>query len=331
MPRRHLGRLGTCLAVSTLGAVVLAPPPSGAASSAPYPSEAITVIVPFQPGGGVDTQARLLASHIRKYLPSPVPVTVRNQPGAGGKLGFLRLLDAKPDGYTIGLVPSSLAGFLHATTDLGGRDPRALTYLAQTGYSPYLFVRSARGRFRSVEEMKGQEVRLGGPVGMRFQAALVARLMGFKLAYITYDGLPEAALAAMRGDLDAFFPVWDSGIKQVAASDGKLVPLFVTAGARLPQSPDVPTASEFGLHLGAEEAAVLASGNWLAAPPGLPDDVAAVLKEAAFRAVRDPELEAQMQKANYTARPLLSPEQVTETAALTYAAYLRHRDLFPRP
>lgn len=331
MPPRHLGRLVTCLAVSTLGAVVLAPPPGGAAGPAPYPSEAITLVVPFQPGGGVDIQARLLAPHIRKHLPSPAPVTVRNQPGAGGKLGFLRVLDAKPDGYTIGLVPSSVAGLLHVTNDLGGRDPRALTYLARTGYTPYLFVRSARGRFRSVEDMKGQEVRLGGPVGMRFQAALVARLMGFKLAYITYDGLPEAALAAMRGDLDAFFPVWDSGIKQVGASEGKLVPLFVTAAARLPQSPDIPTAWEFGLRLGAEEAAVLASGNWLVAPPRLPDDVAAVLEAAVFRAVSDPELEAQMQKANYTAQPALSPGQVREAATLTYAAYLRYRDLFPRP
>jgi tripartite-type tricarboxylate transporter receptor subunit TctC len=331
MPLRRLGGWAACLAASWAVVGVIAPGARGVAAATAYPKEAITLVVPTSPGGGVDTQARLLAPYIRKYLPNPVPVTVRNQPGAGTKLGLLRVFDAKPDGYTIGLVPSSVPGLLHVTNDLGGRDPHALTYLARTGHSPYLFVRSVRGRFRSVEEMKGQAVRFGGPVGMRFQAALVARLMGLRLAYITYDSLPEAALAAMRGDLDAFFPVWDSGIKQVSASEGKLVPLFVTAAARLPLSPEIPTAAEFGLPLGAEDAAVLASANWLVAPPGLPDGVAAVLKDAVFRAVGDPEFEAQMQKANYTARPVLSPGQVAESAALTYAAYLRYRDLLTRP
>jgi tripartite-type tricarboxylate transporter receptor subunit TctC len=296
-----------------------------------YPAEPITVVVPAPPGGGLDIQARLLAPVIRRYLPQPTTVTARNHPGAGTKIGLLRVFDAKPDGYTIGLVPSSVPAMLHVTNQLEGRDPRTLTYLARIGYSPYLLARSVRGRFASVEEMKGQEVRFGGPAGMRVQAALMARLLGVRMVYITYDGVPEAALAAMRGDLDLFLPIWNSGIKHVELSEGKVVPLFVTANARLSRSLDIPTAREFGLPLRPEEAAMLASATWVVAPPGLPEHVAAVLRDAVLRAVSDPELEAQMLRANYTTRPVLSPDETMRDAMLTYEAHAKHRDLLIQP
>ena len=331
MPRALKRRLVICVASLSLVAVFIPCTSSWSQSKAGlYPSDSVTVIVPFQPGGGVDTQARLMAPYIKKYLPNPVNVIVQNHPGAGGKVGFLKVFDARPDGYTIELVPSTVPGVLYIMGDLGRRDPHTLTYLARTGYTPYMLVRSSRGRFKNVDEMKGREVKFGGPRGMLFQAALIAKLLDLKMAYITYDGLPEAAMAAMRGDLDVFFPVWDTGIKHVKASEGKLIPMFVTAEVRVPESPDIPTAKEFGLEVKPEEVAVLASGNWLVAPPGLSDDVAGILRNAVFKAVSDPELEIQMQKANYTTKPILSPEQTTKNANLTYGAYSKYKDLFPR-
>ena len=80
-----------------------------------------------------------------------------------------------------------------------------------------------------------------------------------------------------------------------------------------------------------ERASTSTIANWLVAPPGLPEDVAAVLREAVFRAVSDPELEAQMQRANYTARPVLSAEQTRQDAMLSYEAHARYRDLFVHP
>lgn len=293
----------------------------------PYPLNNITLIVPFKPGGGVDIQARLIAPYIKKYLPKQVNIIVDNQWGAGGKVGVLKVFDVKPDGYTIELLHSSLLGVLYIMGDLGRRDPNTLMYLARTGYTPYMLVLSPRGRFKDIHEMKGKEVKFGGPSGLLFQAALIAKLLGVKIVWVTYDGLPEAAMAAMRGDLDVFFPNWDSGIKHVKASEGKLIPMFITAETRLPESPEIPTAKEFGLELKPEEMVVMASGNWLVATPGLSDEVTEILKKAAFAAVNDPELEIRMREANYSIKPILSPEQTRDTAHLMYKAYLKYKDL----
>ena len=71
---------------------------------AAYPDHPITLVVPFGAGGGTDIPARLLAGMMEKRLGQPI--VVQNVSGAGGTLGVAQVAAAKPDGYTLGYVPT---------------------------------------------------------------------------------------------------------------------------------------------------------------------------------------------------------------------------------
>jgi tripartite-type tricarboxylate transporter receptor subunit TctC len=294
---------------------------------ASYPEHDITFIVPFKPGGGLDTQARILAPFLKKYLPAPVNIVVENQPAAGGKVGALKVFDAKPNGYTIGILSPNSIGLLYVRGDLEKRNPGDLSYLCRTGHAPYMLVLSSRSRFKNIQEMKGQKVKFGGTTSVVFQGALIARELGAEMVFVTYDGFPETAMATMRGDVDVFFFNWDSGIKHVNASEGKLIPLFIASESRVPALPNLPTAKEAGITLKRDEMGVMAAGNVVVAPPGLPEDVRSILEKAAQAAINDPELESMMQKANYTMRPTLTPEETKEVAQGVYETYLRNKNV----
>ena len=87
----------------TVAALVLAAALAGALPSRAqtFPSEPITLIVAWPPGGGSDISMRLLADTLSKQI--KVPVVVLNKPGAGGAIGHREIANAKPDGYTIGM------------------------------------------------------------------------------------------------------------------------------------------------------------------------------------------------------------------------------------
>src|SRR5687768_15293279 len=80
-----------------LGALLLAL--AGFAEAQSYPSQSIKLIVPWPPGGGVDTSARLTSQPLAARLGQPV--VIENKPGAGGNLGTESFIRANPDGYTL--------------------------------------------------------------------------------------------------------------------------------------------------------------------------------------------------------------------------------------
>src|SRR5260370_41480414 len=92
----------TLAALALAAAVTLAAAPPLQAQS--FPSEPITLIVAWPPGGGSDISMRLLADALSKQI--KVPVIVLNRPGAGGAIGHREIANAKPDGYTIGMFSS---------------------------------------------------------------------------------------------------------------------------------------------------------------------------------------------------------------------------------
>ncbi len=72
-----------------------------------FPSRAITIIVPYAPGGQGDITARMIAENLSPLIGQPV--TVENKPGANGVIGISEIAKAAPDGYTIGVVVASHA------------------------------------------------------------------------------------------------------------------------------------------------------------------------------------------------------------------------------
>ena len=303
---------------------------AGLSEAAIYPDHDITFIVPFKPGGGLDTQARILAPFLKKYLPQPVNIVVENHTAAGGKVGALKVFDAKPDGYTIGILSPNSVALLSVMGDLGKRNPADLIYLCRTGHAPYMLVLSSRSRFKNIQEMRGQKVKFGGTTSVVFQGALIAKEIGCEMVFVTYDGFPETAMATMRGDVDVFFFNWDSGIKHVNASEGKLQMITIASQNRLPELPNLPTAKEVGMAIGPEEMEVMAAGNIVLAPPGLPVDVRNTLEKAVQTAIRDPELENRMKQANYTMKPILTPKETRDAALGVHATYVKNKSMLEK-
>src|SRR5499426_3142026 len=104
-----------------------------------YPSRVIKMIVPFPPGGPIDTMARLVAHELSTRLAQEV--VVENRPGAGSTLGSKAAASAEPDGYTL-LFGSSgslaVAPALYSNLDV---DPlKAFVPVAKTALLPHVFV-----------------------------------------------------------------------------------------------------------------------------------------------------------------------------------------------
>ena len=80
-----------------------------------YPARKIELVVPFSPGGGTDTYARIFKQAVEKEGLLPQPLVVINHGGAGGTIGSRRVKDAAPDGYTMmvlhdAILTAKLAG-----------------------------------------------------------------------------------------------------------------------------------------------------------------------------------------------------------------------------
>src|SRR5690242_11488625 len=88
------------LAAMTLCATAIVP---GLAHAA-YPEQPIKMVVAYATGGGTDIIARLMAQYMQKHMGNNASIVVMNRPGAGGAIGFTEVVNAKPDGYTIGFI-----------------------------------------------------------------------------------------------------------------------------------------------------------------------------------------------------------------------------------
>src|SRR5215813_13501157 len=126
------------IALAAAGTLAVAPP----LQAQSFPSEPITLIVAWPAGGGSDISMRLLADALSKQI--KVPVVVLNKPGAGGAIGHREIVNAKPDGYTIGMFSSGgiALPYLNAQANafdelqpiaFFGEDPNALAVTTSGG------------------------------------------------------------------------------------------------------------------------------------------------------------------------------------------------------
>jgi tripartite-type tricarboxylate transporter receptor subunit TctC len=271
-----------------------------------YPTKDITFIVTYNAGGGFDLIARMLAPFLEKYLPKKVNVVVKNVAGAGGTVGSIELYDAKADGYTIGLLDADTLAVAQVTGKMDKRDVRKMTWLGRAAEAPFMALVGTTSSIKKAADIKGQTVRVGVTALEIIPASAVLKALGATTVKTTvFNGAPEATQAVMRGDLDMVFTTFPTLLKNLQSSDGKLAGLFVCSDQRRPETPDVPTVKELGATV---DAALLGVDRLIAAPPGVPADVVALLDAAIQKAIKDPDFVAQMNKANYLPKAGTSAE-----------------------
>jgi tripartite-type tricarboxylate transporter receptor subunit TctC len=238
-------------AVTTLALSVAAP--AGAGAQDAYPTEPVTVIVPFAAGGPTDGLARIVAQSLTEKLGQQV--LVENAPGAGGTIGSGRAARAEPDGYTL-LVGH--AGTLAANVGLY----KKLPYSSVDDFEPIGFmgdvpqillvkkdlpVQTAAEFITYAKEHQdelncgtagtGSAAHLGG--------LLLNAALGTQIQLVGYKGAGPAMTDLMGGQIDCMVDVTTTAVPQIKA--GTVRPLAVLRAQRIAVVPDVPTTAEVGL------------------------------------------------------------------------------------
>ncbi len=263
------------------------------AAFAAFPERPTNFICPWPAGGTADATMRALCSAAGKVLGQSI--VVENKAGAAGMLGLKAMVSAKPDGYTVGQIPISVARF----SQLGSVqiDPaKDLTYLARTSGQTFGIAVSATSPWKTLAELvaaakaKPGQVTYGSSgvggathVGME-EFALAA---GAAFNHVPYKGGAEALQALLGGHVDALA---DSSSWAPHVQSGKLRLLATWGEARTSQFKDAPTLRDAGFNV------VVDAPNGVGAPAGLEPAVAARLRDAFRQATLSAEFKAACDK-----------------------------------
>jgi tripartite-type tricarboxylate transporter receptor subunit TctC len=297
--RHHVPGLGRRPLLAGIALTAFAAGASRAQEPAAWPTGPLRLVVPFPPGSTPDLVARLVADHLREAFRQPV--VVDNRAGAGGTLGTA-LVASATDGHTIGVTingPVTTAKALYPSLPYDpARDLALVSLLART---PQLLAVHpgvpATDLAALVAHAKANPGRMSfGSVGPGSASHLAMEDLkaraGIDLAHVPYKGFPEATVDLVAGRIQAMFVIASGILPQVRAGSAKA--LAVTADARIPQAPEVPTLAEAGLPDAASYA-----WNGLVAPAATPPDRVARLAAEARAAVTAPANRATLEKAGF--------------------------------
>lgn len=274
--------------------------PAQAATPQPWPQRAITIIVPFAPGGPVDNAARPLAEGLRRQLGQPI--VIENRPGAGGVVGTRQVAQARPDGYTL-LVGSPGPLTIAPAASPDAPDPmRVLAPVALIAESPQVLVvppsspATTLDAFLALARARPGGLNLGSAgIGTTPHLAmeLLASIAGMRFEHVPYRGTGAALPDVMAGKIDGLFGDISAVLGPVEA--GQLRALAVTGRTRSALAPSIPSAAELGYPQ-------LMVRNWqaLLAPAGTPEPVLARIADAVAAALADPTVRAALARQGST-------------------------------
>ena len=231
---------------------VIMAPAMFAAYAQEYPAKPIRILVAYTPGGGSDLLARMVAKKLGETFGQQV--IVENRPGAGGNIGTDAMAKAAPDGYTLGLVPSTHAIVPNLYQRLPFDTIRDFTFITLVATGPNVLVCHPSVPAKSVVELVALAQRRPGE--LTFASAGVGsstHLAGeyFKsvaridTVHIPYKGSSQAQIDLVGGQVSYMVDSIPSALPKVQA--GRIRALATTGKTRFSALPDVPTVIESGL------------------------------------------------------------------------------------
>lgn len=300
---------------SLLAAAAILPAVAARAQPA-WPNQPIRLIVPFAAGGPTDIPARLFAEEVSKQLPQRV--VVENRTGAGVVVGTEAVATAPKDGHTLlystiahsvlrplfprlpfdpvaDFQPVALLGvipmILLVNRDLPAKDLRELVALLRARPGQYDYGSSG----------------IGGAVHLATEL-LLKRAGDVKVNHIPYRGSAAGMPDLLSGRLAMFMDVAAGGLPYARRGDARA--LGISAAARLPQAPDIPTFAEAGVP-NAE------SYTWhmVFAPAGTPAPVVQAINAAFNKAAAEESVQRRLTDLTMTLRSDSTPETATRWLA----------------
>jgi tripartite-type tricarboxylate transporter receptor subunit TctC len=266
------------------------------ASAQDWPTQRVTLIVPYGPGGPTDTVARVLAPIMERTWKQPF--LVENRPGAGALVGTAAVAQSRPDGYTLLFNGNGVITAKFFTKELP-YNPADLKPVVELGGGRYLIVTGAGAPFKTLSEMvaygkKNPKAIHFGAIPFTLQTLdhiLLARRLGIELTEVGYNSATLITTALLRNELQMSMSVAGQFLPHVQA--GKIVGLAVTGPTRNPQFPDVPTAKEVGFDVDYG----FDFGIWI--PTKTPDSITARISKDIAAAVRSKEYGDRLKTLNF--------------------------------
>jgi tripartite-type tricarboxylate transporter receptor subunit TctC len=256
-----------------------------------WPTKAITIVVPYAPGGFSDTRFRLLGRKLSEKLGQPV--ILDNKAGAGGVLGTALVAKAAPDGYTIGVGS-------FAPLAINPELMKKLPYDVATDLAPIILIENSplilsvaknlpvKNLTELIALAKKEPNKLTyGSSGLggahHLSAEMLKAAAQIDIVHVPYKGGAPAATDLMAGHLSMMFELGYAALPSIKA--GSVKPIAVTSAKRLAALPDVPTMAEAGLP-------DYISYNWqgVIVPAKTPQAIITKLNRVLNEILRDPDV-----------------------------------------
>jgi tripartite-type tricarboxylate transporter receptor subunit TctC len=291
-----MNRLLSLLAALVAAPALLLAPLAAPAQSAPWPAKPIRLIVPFPPGAGTDTVARLVAQKLGDAMKATI--VVDNRTGAGGAIGAVEAAKADPDGYTLLFVAGPFTTVAAASKTAGYDPVTQFVPVAPIAAGPLAFVVNPNVPATTMREFvayaRAHPGRLNyGSAGTGSINHLALELLkartGVEIVHVPYRGIADATKDLLSGEIHAITASIPATLPQLA--EKKVRVLAVTGARRAPLLPDVPSWQEAGV----ADANVV--NYWgIVAPAGTPRDVVALLNGHVQAVLAQPDLKARLER-----------------------------------
>jgi tripartite-type tricarboxylate transporter receptor subunit TctC len=298
-----MGRGRAAIACLFVVAFLAGAAPASPAVAQPYPTRLIKMIVPFPPGGPIDTTGRLVAHEIASRLGQEV--IIENRPGAGSTLGTKAAATAEPDGYTLMFASSGSLAVAPALYPKLRLEPLKLfAPVAAVSLLPNAFVVAPSLPVKSVPEFVAYakanpgKLNYGAATGTppHLLSTLLKVKAGIDVTYIPYKGSAASVTDLMAGH--THFTIDGMVTLYPLITERKLRALGVARAQRWPALPDVPTLAESGFPDFTNDA-----WTGVVAPAGTPADVISTLNRAINDGLRSAEMQENLARLSSIAKP----------------------------
>jgi len=278
------------LAIATLIAAAFGAPAETSAQN--YPSQRVTIVVPFGAGSVTDIMARILADEASKLWGQQV--IVENRPGLAGTAAVAK---AAPDGYTLMLTSNGHTVAALVNKNLSFDPVKDFAGVTRVSSAPLYLIVNPDLPAKDLKELialakaKPGILNFSSPglASTTFIAgALFRKAAGINIVHVPFKSAPDAVTAVVRGDVQMYFaPV---NLAKEMTEAGKVRAIAAVTPQRIPDMPDVPTFREAGLDF------VYDSWFGLMAPAGVPRPIIEKINHDVVQILRSPETEAKLKQ-----------------------------------
>jgi tripartite-type tricarboxylate transporter receptor subunit TctC len=276
-----------------------------------FPAKPIRISIPFGAGGVADLTMRLLAQGLTERTKQQV--VIENRPGAGGLMSAKAVLEAPPDGYTLGVIGNGQAIAMSLFKARPYNVLTDFTFVSITARFEMLLAVKAESPLKSLQDVVTAARKDPGKLNFgainpgstqNLSAHLFKQVSGSDVTIIPYKTTPDLITAILRSDVDVGFDYYAA--LQPVIVDNKVRIVATSGEERNLLLHNVPTARESGF-----PDYIVTSWNGLASAARMPTDVLTVLNGQINAALSDPALRATASKLGMDARGS-TPDQMRD-------------------